>query len=112
MTDSRDGKDHSLAPGILYTIFAKEHRREVLSYLQKKDSDVAELGELADHVHEEVEEVTSPSHARLSLTHTHVPKLADHGVVDYDQHSETVRYRDGTRLEALLTVVSTDEYST
>lgn len=106
MTGPRDSEGHSLGPDTLYDLFANEHRRQILSYLETKDTDVAELNELAEHVHEEVDGVTSPDYARLILTHMHVPKLAEEDVIEYDQRSETVRYRDGRHVEAMLAVVT------
>lgn len=109
MTSSRDGGNHSLAPDTLYELFAKDHRRKVLSYLEMKDSDVAELGELAEHLYQEVDGITSPDQARLTLTHTHVPKLAEYGVIEYDQWSEIVRYQEGSQVEAMLVVAAAHE---
>ncbi|GAA0259033.1 hypothetical protein ACFFQF_23590 [Haladaptatus pallidirubidus] len=84
----------------------QEHRRQVLSYLETKDSDVAELDELAEQLYEEVDGITSPGKAQLTLSHTHVLKLAEHDVIEYDLRSETVRYRDGSHVEAMLAVVA------
>jgi hypothetical protein len=109
MTGAQDSEEHSLPSDTLYTLFAKVHRREVLAHLERKDTDVADLDELADCVHDEVDEVTSPSQARLTLTHAHLPKLAEHNVIEFDDRSETVRYRDGTRVEDLLEIVATDD---
>lgn len=38
----------------------------------------------------------------IDLVHTHLPKLADHGVVDLDLQRETVRYRPDERIDAVL----------
>ncbi len=38
----------------------------------------------------------------IQLYHTHLPKLADHGVVEYDPERGTVRYLSDERLEAVV----------
>jgi hypothetical protein len=90
-------------------LLANAERRTVLWYFIDQKTDTAELDELVEHIHEEVDAVTSSDRARLSLTHMHIPKLAEHDVVEYDERSETMRYRDGRRVEALLEAVAIDE---
>ena len=45
----------------------------------------------------------------FSLYHTHLPKLADNGLVEYDMRSRTVRYRGdsvvGERLDVIRNIV-------
>ncbi|AHG00113.1 hypothetical protein HALLA_16215 [Halostagnicola larsenii XH-48] len=43
---------------------------------------------------------------RAELHHTHLPQLADAGVIEYDSRTGTVRYRSHDRVEALLGFVS------
>jgi predicted transcriptional regulator len=93
----------------VFDLLAKSHRRIVLAYLQDADGATATLTELAAVVQDRVDDVESEQHARISLVHQHLPRLADHGVIDYDQRSETVRYRDSTRLETILETVPTDD---
>nr|WP_227380784.1 hypothetical protein [Haladaptatus halobius] len=54
-----------------------------------------------------MDEIESEQQARTTLIHTHLPKLADHGIIEYDQRSATVRYRDGRQVEAVLEVAAT-----
>lgn len=89
-------------------LLSNRYRREVLSYLRTKETDVAELDELVEYLDEETDEATASGQVRLSLLHKHIPKLAESGVIEYDHRSADVRYRDGTNLEALLAVVPRD----
>lgn len=57
--------------------------------------------------HAEVDAVTNTNHARLALVHTHILKLTDAGVIEYDQRSETIRYQNDPLLEAILAVATT-----
>lgn len=45
--------------------------------------------------------------AKAELHHDHLPRLADAGVIEYDQHDGVVRYHPHERLETLLQFVST-----
>ncbi|WP_458208806.1 DUF7344 domain-containing protein [Haladaptatus sp. NG-SE-30] len=87
-------------------LLADDRRRAVLHYFTMRDTDVAELAEIVEHVYEKVTEITTLRHARLSLIQIHLPKLADFSVIDYDPQKHTVRYRGGTNLEVLLAVAT------
>ncbi|MEF8783380.1 MAG: ArsR family transcriptional regulator [Haloarculaceae archaeon] len=44
----------------------------------------------------------NPEQIAIDLEHTHLPKLANHGVVEYDRRSGAVRYRPDEHIEAIL----------
>lgn len=90
----------------VFTLLADGKRRALLQYFTDEDTDSAELAELVDHVHEEVEGVTAPRQVRIALIHIHLPKLAEHDVIEYDQQGHPVHYRGGTNLKALLEVAT------
>ncbi|WP_433632012.1 DUF7344 domain-containing protein [Halomicrococcus sp. NG-SE-24] len=93
---------HSL--DTVFELLADAQRRAVLQYFTTQDTDVAELTELAAHVHGEINKDSSQQRVQLTLCQIHLPKLAEHGVIEYDQRSQTVRYRGGATVEALLTI--------
>jgi hypothetical protein len=107
--------DDPLAPDLTLStaskLLKKPARRATIRYFSTKETATAELTELATHVHEEVGDFTSAEQAQITLVHTHLPKLAEHDVIEYDNRSETVRYRDGEHLEHLLEVVDSNEMS-
>jgi DNA-binding transcriptional ArsR family regulator len=107
----RNERGSSCSLDALLKLLSSEQRRRVLSYLERKASDTTDLETLVDHIHDEVDDVTAPKQARLALVHNHLPKLATHGIIEYDQRSETVQYRDGDRLETLLEGIPTDNTS-
>lgn len=81
-------------------LVANQQRRSVLQYLIQSPTDQATVDELVDYL---VEESTSePERVRIRLHHCDLPKLADHGVIDYDPRSGDVRYRPNDRIEVLL----------
>lgn len=92
-----------------FELLADAQRRAALQFFTAHDTDVAELTELVAHVHGEVNEVSSRQRVQLTLAQIHLPKLAEHGVVEYDQRSQTVRYRGGATVEALLTFATRHE---
>lgn len=38
----------------------------------------------------------------VKLVHSHLPKLAEYGVIEYDPRSGTVRYRPDEQVETVL----------
>lgn len=61
------------------------------------------------HLQNSLDEEPSENRICLRLHHQHLLKLADHNVLEYDARSETVRYRGGTRLEAILALAASYE---
>ncbi|WP_276300309.1 DUF7344 domain-containing protein [Halorussus lipolyticus] len=78
----------------LFEVLADGHRRRVLAYLADTDDGVAAFSDLVEHVADDsAGESTDNERLAVSLHHTHLPKLADANVVEYDPRSEVVRYR-------------------
>ena len=79
---------------VLLEALADPHRRGILAALVEADDDVAAFSELIDRVlaRDDVSE-RSRDRVATSLFHRHLPKLADADLVEYDERSETVRYR-------------------
>ncbi|MDG5821520.1 hypothetical protein [Natronococcus sp. A-GB7] len=44
--------------------------------------------------------------ARLELHHNHLPRLADHGVIEYDQRTGAIVLREVTELEPYLNEIT------
>lgn len=90
----------------LFRALSSEHRRQVLRYFQTAKDEVATIDGLIDHIIEEGE--GGPTRDQLELTFHHVtlPKLADLGVIEYDNRSGSVRYREPPVVERVLTVVT------
>ncbi|GAA0259012.1 hypothetical protein GCM10009000_089910 [Halobacterium noricense] len=74
----------------------------ILEHLQKTERGTATLSELTTSIQTQGDEIESAQQGRSVLLHQHLPKLADHGLIDYDHRSETVRYRDDSQIERLL----------
>ena len=86
------------------------NRRVVLEYLRDRPDHGASFEELVTHLSRRaamVEERDQRSaRFEIALHHRHLPKLDDHGLLDYDGRSGAVRYHPNERVERLL-----DEYA-
>jgi DNA-binding transcriptional ArsR family regulator len=87
-----------LTQDVLFDILSSARRRFVLHVLNAEGE--LELTELAEHVaarenEVDVEDLTKQERKRVyvSLYQTHVPKLRDAGLVDYDEETQVVSLR-------------------
>jgi hypothetical protein len=77
-----------------FTLLADPHRRVVIGRLDEVPGGLT-IESLADHVTSELADGTLGTDDRrrrvlLSLHHNHLPRLADHGVLQYDPAAGTV----------------------
>ncbi|WP_338742408.1 DUF7344 domain-containing protein [Haloplanus salilacus] len=109
-------RDHSRSDGLsedtLFSILSNERRRYVLYYLDRIERD-AELSDLAERIAAwengiDVADLEYDQRKRVytSLHQTHLPKLDDAGVVDYDHDRSTVVAAAGVSdIDAYLSAV-------
>jgi DNA-binding transcriptional ArsR family regulator len=90
----------ALSQDVVFDLLSSPRRRFVLYYLRQEGAPV-ELRELADEVAAwendmDVEELTSQQRKRVyvSLYQTHIPKLDEAGIIEYDQDSGMVALAD------------------
>lgn len=81
-----------LSLDVAFDILADGRRRAVLSYLLKGD-DRADLEDLATHV-TSVEPTGGAKRATATLHHLHLPKLADAGLINYDEDRKIATAQD------------------
>ncbi len=81
-------------------------RRRLVVRELRRESDGTTVDELVDRLHADRsvpgERSTDRVHLASQLHHTHLPKLADHGVVEYDVATGFVRYRSDDQVERVL----------
>ncbi|WP_433632007.1 DUF7344 domain-containing protein [Halomicrococcus sp. NG-SE-24] len=87
------------------------HRRHVLYYLEIGSTKTATLDELVAYLCEAIGDFDTPQQVRTRLVHQHLPYLADYNVIEYDQRSETVRYREKHHIAVFLTLAARYEDS-
>lgn len=88
-------------------LVSNTHRRRVIQQLREKSTAKTTVEDLVDHLHESgspavIDRRLDRNRLSLHLAHDHLPKLADHGVIELDPTTETVRYQPDERLEAVL----------
>jgi hypothetical protein len=90
-----------LAETEIHDILRNDRRRRVIEHLQESVGTVT-LRELAETIAAHESGASPPPRpvresVYNSLHQTHLPKLDDEGVVDYDEHRKTVDLRPGAR---------------
>ncbi|WP_256299236.1 DUF7344 domain-containing protein [Haloarchaeobius salinus] len=102
--------------GELFEALSNDRRRETLRYLLRQEDGKTTKGEVARHIaaHETgkpTEQVTSDERKRvyIALHQTHLPKLDDLGLVEYDSSQGALRLGDDCDGLAVYLDVGTDD---
>lgn len=94
-------------------LLADHQRREILQCLVESADQTATMGEIADRLISVESERTGKRPGRdqveVRIHHTHLPKLTEAGVVEYDARTQELRYWQNTRLEDILEFVTSAE---
>ncbi|MFC7154655.1 hypothetical protein ACFQPA_04195 [Halomarina halobia] len=87
-------------------LLANHRRRYVLSYLDDRSGEAVSVADLASQVvaRELVMGPTpvDPESVEVTLTHVHLPRLDDAGVIEYDRDADTVRRQRPEDQEVVL----------
>ncbi|MFC7021078.1 MULTISPECIES: DUF7344 domain-containing protein [Haloarcula] len=88
-------------------IVADQHRRQIIHHLRHEAGGNTTFDDLVEQLFTRASDAKNgPLHDRevlaIQLQHTHLPKLADHGVVDFDHRTGAVRYHPDERVETVL----------
>lgn len=106
------------SPARILSAVGNEHRRAILDILNSESDKTVEyetlVARVADRVGDEDTGQESEEHRqriRISLHHTHLPKLEDVRVIDYEAETGHVQFVGGELERELLTLVeSYDPY--
>ena len=93
--------------GSLFKVLADPHRRYTMYHLTTMDGETVDLSNLVAALSEHV--ATSAERLEINLRHVHLPKLVDHNLIEYDERSETIRYHDSERVEAVVEFARSEE---
>jgi hypothetical protein len=93
-----------------YNILRNDRRRHVLDYLRASVGDVA-LGDLAEWIAERETDQSPPPRSKResvynALHQTHLPKLDDREIVEYDERGKRVALNDTRNLHRYMNVVT------
>ena len=91
---------------LVFELLADRQRRYTLYYLYEQPDGVGTVDDVVDFVtaneDDRCESEDRSAHVRTSLTHIHLPKLAEAGTIEYDSRSEMIRYWKQPALEEWL----------
>ncbi|RQG91259.1 ArsR family transcriptional regulator [Natrarchaeobius halalkaliphilus] len=112
VSDSAD--EDGLSKDVIFELLKNRRRREVLAYLLEAEETVT-LGELAEQIaawenDTEVNALSSDQRKRVyvALYQTHLPKMDDAGIVEYDQDRGLITLSDNADL--LMMYLDTDTH--
>lgn len=89
-------------------LLSDAHRRAILEYLASTPGSPVDYGAVVDHIVKERPDgrQADPQTVTIECVHSHLPKLEDAGLVEFDRESGDVRYRRDGRVEYLLDAVN------
>ena len=103
--DARTYSSEGNAPlDATFDALANPRCRVALRHLAECD-DALVVDDLVAHLAGEFDEAASETRLGTSLHHTHLPKLDDAGLVEYDPDCGLVRLRDDSRFETLAPAI-------
>lgn len=98
--DSQELSEPSLEDNL--RLIADQYRRLILQYLIYESSGPVSFDVLVEYLAEHVVAGSNRETIRSKLHHDHLPRMADHGVVEYDPRSGSVRYHSQDPIETIL----------
>lgn len=97
----RSDEEPSTSVDAVFDVLSNETRRHVL-YFVTRGAPRADVAAVGDFVHESSAGRSDRERVAIDLHHRHLPKLAEAGLIDYDERSATVVYRGDPLLESCL----------
>ena len=88
-------------------LVADRQRRRAIHHLRHETNGATTVDDLVDQMHSRASDAKNgPLQDRetlaIQLHHTHLPQLADHGVVDFEHTTGAVRYHPDEQVETIL----------
>jgi len=89
------------------TLVADQHRRRLINHLRHNGNGEVRIDNLVDQLHQaEPAAIDGRQKTRnqlaIQLNHIHLPKLANHGVIDHDHERGTIEYQPDKQIETVL----------
>ena len=90
----------------LLQLVADRRRRQAIHHLRHEANGKTTIDELVDRLHnggpDADDQLTDREQLTIQLYHAHLPKLADHGVVEFEPENRAVRYQPDVQFETVL----------
>lgn len=89
----------------MFLVLADEDRRRVLEYFMRHEERAASVEDLIEYAIEQDDGDLTAEELERRYHHFTLPKLVEHGIIEFDHRSRAVRYHGSTVLEEILRVV-------
>ncbi|WP_249361534.1 hypothetical protein [Haloterrigena sp. H1] len=106
------GRERPISPNTVLSAVANEHRRAILDALDNAAEKTLEydvlVDRVADRVRNEDEKWESDEHrqrVRIALHHTHLPKLDEARIIDYEAETGHVQFVGGELEQKILALI-------
>jgi len=106
------GRERPISPDTVLSAVANEHRRAILDALDNASKKTLEYDELVDRVADRVRDEgvkrQSDEHrqrVRIVLRHTHLPKLEEARIIDYETETGHIQFTGGELEQKILRLV-------
>jgi hypothetical protein len=105
--EQEDHQNDQISKDALCRVFANTQRRQILLYLSDHPKPTTTRDEVLDHLVKRSEEPHGNTQRRLAtqLQHVHLPKLDDHGLLEYDPETHNIAYTADSRVENMLSAI-------
>ena len=106
------GRERPISPDTILSAVADEHRRAILNALNVPSEQTLEYETLVDRVADRVRNGDAKQgpdehrqRVRIALCHTHLPKLKDARIIDYETETGQIQFVGGELERDILTIV-------
>lgn len=106
------GDERQISPDTILSAVTDDHRRAVLNALDNASDKTLKYDALVDYVADHVQDGNpkrvSEEHrqrVRIALRHTHLPKLEETRIIDYEAETGHVQFVGGELEQEILSVV-------
>ena len=88
-------------------LVADRRRRRLIEHLRHNGNGETPIDDLIDQLHQAEPDIADERQMNrdqlaIQFTHCHLPKLADHGIIEHDPDHGTIEYRPDEQFEAVL----------
>ena len=114
MSPPKDARMSDARLDAALSLVADGQRRRIIRRLREDPTGATTLEGLLDDLQEADAArapATRPDRDRdsLRLVHSHLPRLAEYGVVEYDRGEDVIRYQPDRHVEAVLDALPVDD---
>ncbi|WP_238717322.1 DUF7344 domain-containing protein [Natronorubrum halophilum] len=106
------GRERPISPDTILSVVANEHRRAILNALDNASEKTLAYDSLVDRVADRVQDEDADrvsdeqrQRVRIALHHTHLPKMEEARIIDYEAETGYVQFVGGKLERDILTFV-------